>query len=170
VLPHGDLREETFRVGPTNHLSAPTSGNAWSRHFLAQVLPMPESIYHIAADTYLFELAPFFGPLRALADPLTLYRQHDKNHESNLAIEKKVQRELRLYEHYCGVAQCYLAGIGVQADLERWRRNSWWHRHEAVLEAIRSLPKPCKPIILVDDGTLEPGPIGDRRRLPFLER
>jgi hypothetical protein len=68
------------------------------------------------------------------------------------------------------VAQHYLDSIGIHVDLETWRRNSWWHRHAAVLEAIKSLPRSGEPVILVDDGTLELGPIGGRSRIPFLER
>src|SRR5262249_47052519 len=33
TLAEGDLREVVFRLGPTNHLSAPGGGTAWSRHF-----------------------------------------------------------------------------------------------------------------------------------------
>jgi hypothetical protein len=170
VLPEGDLRASVVKLGPTNHLSAPGCGNAWSRRFLERVLPLPEGIYRNGCDTCLFELAPFYGRLKALTEPQTLYRQHGKNDHSSFAIEEKVGRELRFYEHYCGVLEHYLDGIGVQVDRKAWRRNSWWHRHAVVLDAIKSLPNSRKPVILVDDGTLESGPIGSRQRIPFLER
>ena len=57
-LPEGDLRASVPRDGPAAHINPPTSGNAWSRSFLEQVLPMPEEDYRIWADVYLLELAP----------------------------------------------------------------------------------------------------------------
>src|SRR5262249_50247811 len=86
------------------------------------------------------------------------------------SIEKKVERELRFYDHYCGVLERYCQGIGVEVDREAWRRNSWWHRHAAAIEAVKALPRTGEPIIFVDDGTLEVGPIAGRQRIPFLER
>jgi hypothetical protein len=170
VLADGDLRASALKLGPTNHLSAPGCGNVWSRPFLERALPLPEALYRNGCDTCLFELAPFFGRLKALPEPLTLYRQHGANDHSSFAIEAKIERELRFYEHYCGILARHFDAIGVPVDLESWRRNSWWHRHAAVVEAIKGLPNPGKPIILVDDGTLEPGPIGGRDRIPFVER
>jgi hypothetical protein len=157
-------------VGPTNHLSAPSSGNAWSRAFLDRLLPLPETLYQNGCDTCLFEVAPFFGRLKVLSEAQTLYRQHGRNDHASFAIEDKVQRELRFYEHYCGVLERHFANAGVAIDRLAWQRNSWWHRHAAAIRAIKALPRSEKPIILVDDGTLEVGPIHGRRRIPFLER
>src|SRR5713226_179808 len=42
ALAEGDLRSRVFRDGPLDYNSPPTSGNAWARKFLEQVLPMPE--------------------------------------------------------------------------------------------------------------------------------
>jgi glycosyltransferase involved in cell wall biosynthesis len=169
ALPEGDLRARAFRLGPTNHLSAPGCGNAWARHFLERALPLPEGLYRNGCDTCLFELAPFFGLLRALAEPQTLYRQHGHNDHSALGIEAKIERELRFYEHYAGVLEEYGRSIGVAVDRETWRRNSWWHRHRAAIDALKALPRPGRPIVLIDDGTWELGPIDERRRLPLVE-
>jgi hypothetical protein len=170
VLPQGDLCAHVLTVGPTNHLSAPSSGNAWSRAFLERLLPLPETLYQNGCDTCLFEVAPFFGRLKALSEPHTLYRQHGRNDHASFAIEDKVQRELRFYEHYCGVLERHFASVGVAVDRQAWQRNSWWHRHADAIRTITALPRTEKPIILVDDGTLEVGPIRGRRRIPFLER
>jgi hypothetical protein len=56
-----------------------TSGNAFSRQALAQILPMPETDYRIAADGYLNTLVTFLGPIAALEEPLGLYRMHGQN-------------------------------------------------------------------------------------------
>ena len=170
VLPQGDLRAHVLTVGPTNHLSAPSSGNAWSRSFLERLLPLPEALYNNGCDTCLFEVAPFLGRLKALSEPQTLYRQHGRNDHASFTIEDKVQRELRFYEHYCGVLERHFANAGITVVRRAWQRNSWWHRHAAAIQAIKALPRPEMPIILVDDATLEVGPIGGRRRIPFTER
>jgi hypothetical protein len=62
-----------------NYITPVTSGNAFSRQALAQILPMPEPDYRIAADGYLNTLIPFLGPVAALEAPLGLYRMHGHN-------------------------------------------------------------------------------------------
>lgn len=170
TLAEGDLREVVFRLGPTNHLSAPGGGSAWSRRFLERVLPLPEDVYPNGCDTHLFELAPFFGQLRAVREPQTLYRQHGNNDHSALCPEVKVRRELRFYECYCAALVRNCESLGVRVDMEAWRRHSWWHRLDRAMAEIATLPGPGRPFILVDDNTWEVGPISDRLPIPFLER
>ena len=64
-LPSGDLTPLLRRFG--FYPSPPTSGNAFSRAFLDQVLPMPEGPYRSSADTFLIGLAPLFGNIGALS-------------------------------------------------------------------------------------------------------
>lgn len=166
-LAEGDLRELVFRVGPTNHLSAPGCGNAWSRTLLERLLPMPEPLYRHGADTYLFEAAPFHGVMRTLAEPQTLYRQHRTNDHNSFAPEIKVEREIRFYEHYAPVLAEYCRSIGIGVDLDVWRSHSWWHRHRLAIQDISSLPSPDHPIAVADGGTWETGSISGRTRIPF---
>ena len=67
-LAEGDLRENVIKYGPSKcggpPSSPPTSGNAWSRKFLQQVLPMPERPFKYGADDYLFVLTPLFGEIK----------------------------------------------------------------------------------------------------------
>jgi glycosyltransferase involved in cell wall biosynthesis len=169
TLAEGDQRAHVFRVGPTNLLSAPTSGNVWTRRFLEHVLPLPEALFRNGCDTCMFETAPFFGVLRAVAEPQTLYRQHGHNLHATFSARAKIDRELRFYEHYCRLLEQYARSRGIAIDREAWRRNSWWHRHAAAIDALAALPRPAEPIVLIDDGTWEIGPIGGRRRVPLLE-
>jgi glycosyltransferase involved in cell wall biosynthesis len=169
-LPDGDRRAALLRAGPTTELSPPTSGNAWARTFLDAVLPMPEALYHISADKYLMELAPFFGTLRALHDPLSLYRRHGRGSQLDTPLEARLARELAFYDHYTAVVCEHLAGLGLTVDLDAWRLNSWWHRQQRALRDIAALPPSNDPLILVDDGSWGSGTLAGRRRLPFLER
>jgi hypothetical protein len=56
-----------------------TSGNAFSRAALEKLLPIPQEEFRIAADGYLVTLAPLFGPVASLEEPLGAYRQHGEN-------------------------------------------------------------------------------------------
>ena len=56
-----------------------TSGNAFSRRVLEEVLPVPEADYALGADWYLSHLSGLFGPVRSFEDPQGAYRIHDAN-------------------------------------------------------------------------------------------
>lgn len=168
-LPEGDLREAAFRLGPTNHLSAPTSGNAWSRSFLEAISPVPEMFWQ-GADTYLFELAPFYGILRRIPEPQSLYRKHGSNFHTKMTMEYKLQRQIRFYEACVGKLCQEFQRSGKSFDVETWKQHSWWHRHQRAVEEIAALPKADRPVILVDEASWEPGPVGGRERLPFMEK
>lgn len=168
-LARGDLREVAFRLGPTNHLSAPTSGNAWSRSLFEQIFPVPD-LFRTGADTYLFELAPFFGTIRTVAEPLSLYRMHGCNFHTLMTLDYKLKRQLRYYESCCAVLRQHFGRIGRRVNMHAWKRNSWWHRLDLAVQEIATLPHPERPIIVADEGAWEVGPIDGRRRIPFLER
>ncbi len=71
-----DLLDEAWYVHP------PASGNAYSRAFLLQVMPMPEQDYRYFADIYLINSAPLFGERIVLPGALGLYRRHGANHSA----------------------------------------------------------------------------------------
>ena len=120
-LPHGDLKSAILENA--NYVSPPMSGNAFSRWFLSKVMPMPEEEWRIAADAYLFNLAPLFGEVGAIDAPLGCYRIHGQNASSHLAgsafkietcrlnLEREIRTE-RLISHFA-------AGLGLRA-----RRNA----------------------------------------------
>jgi glycosyltransferase involved in cell wall biosynthesis len=56
-----------------------TSGMAFARAFLTQVLPIPEAEFRICADGYLLTVAPFHGRIGAIERPLGAYRKHGSN-------------------------------------------------------------------------------------------
>jgi glycosyltransferase involved in cell wall biosynthesis len=81
-LPRGDLKRSILKHG--NCLSMPTSGNAFSRSFLNEVMPMPEADWRRSADVYLVNLAVLAGRVGAIDIPLGYYRTHDKNGSSHV--------------------------------------------------------------------------------------
>lgn len=76
-LPYGDLREIVLKEG--NHVSMPTSGNAFSRSFLDKIMPMPEPDWRGNADAYVTNLAPLAGHVGVINEALGFYRRHDKS-------------------------------------------------------------------------------------------
>ncbi|MDX1978799.1 MAG: glycosyltransferase [Bryobacteraceae bacterium] len=73
-LPQGSLAAELLETGM--YVSPPNTGNVFCRRFLDQVLPMPEKEWVYGPDCYLVFLAPFFGEVGAVQQPLGLYRRH----------------------------------------------------------------------------------------------
>ena len=57
-----------------------TTGNAFSRHALDAILPMPEQRFLRGADGYVCTLAPLFGAVRSVEQRLGAYIRHGANH------------------------------------------------------------------------------------------
>lgn len=76
-LPTGDLLPELLRLGTYHWM--PTSGNAYARAVLEQIMPMPAEAFRISADLYLSVRSVRFGPVGKLDEPLGSYRIHGAN-------------------------------------------------------------------------------------------
>ncbi len=78
--PHGltpaTIRAELFRAGV--YPATTTSGTAFSRQFLDQVMPIP-SDYDCDIDDALNAAAPLYGDVQTLRKTLGHYRVHDRN-------------------------------------------------------------------------------------------
>jgi len=74
----GDLAARVLSHGPRSYVCPPTSGNAWSRAFLEQVMPLPEAL-KTGADPYLMDTAPLFGRVLTVERAMGLYRLHGGN-------------------------------------------------------------------------------------------
>lgn len=77
-LPSGDLRHREL-VMPFDMTWMSTSGNAFPRWVLEDLLPIPEAKFARCADWYLQHLTPLFGPVVSLDDAGALYRIHGAN-------------------------------------------------------------------------------------------
>lgn len=75
-LASGEVWKELFESGAYTGVS--TSGNAISRHALAEVTPIPYE-YRTTSDDYLSTLIPFYGEVAAVDEPLGAYRIHTSN-------------------------------------------------------------------------------------------
>lgn len=81
-LSDGEVREELLRTGSFS--TTVTSGLAFLRQALADVMPMPQSKFKMAADGYLVRAMGLRGPVQAIERPLAKYRRHGGN-DSGLA-------------------------------------------------------------------------------------
>ena len=156
-LPQGDCRQQVLERGPSNVASSPTSGNAWSRRFLDRVMPIPEDVkyYRSCADEYLFTLAPVFGEVRAIAEPLGSYRMHDGSVYSGRPFRQRLELELAGYDDQCCAIQGTLRKQGIAVDLDAWKRNSWFHQLDRALNNINSFVPRASSLVLIDNGTWE---------------
>jgi glycosyltransferase involved in cell wall biosynthesis len=173
-LPEGDFRHIVQTKGPMTEAtlpSAPTSGNAYARTFLRQVLPMPEPAYRISADAYLFGLAPAFGKIRRIMEPQGFWRFHGQNASKGTRFEERVRIGMSDYEQQCLVLTNLYRDKGINIDVENWKANSWWPRIDRAIEEIATLIPEGDSFILADgDGWGTDEFIAGHRRIPFVER
>jgi glycosyltransferase involved in cell wall biosynthesis len=169
-LPEGDFRNDVLHIGPPFSSSPPTSGNGWSRKFIESVMPIPENKFRIGADTYLFEIAPFFGMIKRIEEPQGFYRSHRNNNYGTMSFSDKLTTEVRLYDALFTSLEKYCKKLGIPHDSKVWRKKSWFHLlQEAVLE-IKELAPESSNIILVDDNKWDAGNSLEGRRIhPFPE-
>ena len=76
-LADGDVLNELLSKG--YFASTVTSGMAFARDLLEQIMPVPEGTYFQGADGYLLRAAAFFGPFQYVDKRLARYRVHNRN-------------------------------------------------------------------------------------------
>jgi glycosyltransferase involved in cell wall biosynthesis len=115
-LAEGSVLEAVVAYGPEGYIWPVTSGNAWSRAFLERVLPMPEAEFRGAAESYLAALAPAFGDIARIAEPMGIYRMHPGS-----ASHRRLVGDLMLaVEGQYGVLERALRRVGVTVDSATW--------------------------------------------------
>lgn len=77
TLPNGDLRASVLSRG--TYVTPFTSGNAYGRHMLEEIFPVPKEHYHVSGDVYLIPLAAFYGDILSIDEVLGFYRIHGEN-------------------------------------------------------------------------------------------
>src|SRR5262245_11501143 len=172
TLLEGDLRDRVLQCGPSSCPSAPTSGNAWPRWFLEEVLPAPEDVsyYRVCADEYLFTLAPVFGPIKAIHEPQGSYRLHGNNVYSARSYRDQLSLELEGFTQQAEVIARILRARGIDVDTAQWKRHSWFYRLSESLREIESLTAGGDRVILVDEQTWGAADFLGGRQIGFLER
>lgn len=157
-VPEGDLKEIVIRDGPFYdwHVTPPTSGNAWSRNFVEKVFPMPENRYRVCADEYLLTLAPIYGKIAKISEPLSCYRSHGQNHGwQHPFTDGKIDDDLQRFEESARILREHLAKLGINADEECWKKTNfnyvWMSRLKLAKQDLMRLTPAGSTIILVDE-------------------
>ncbi len=82
--PHGDIKDVLIR--DRTYVHPPTSGNAFRRSVVEELMPIPEQIYSRAPLSYLVYLVGLYGDIESIDVALGKYRMHGSNvSETNLA-------------------------------------------------------------------------------------
>ena len=170
-LPRGDLRERTFRDGPATSLSAPTSGNAWSREFLERIGPIPESSHRIGADGYLYGLAPAFGKIERLENPQGVYRVHRGNGYRRMPVDERIRLGTTSFEQMWDLMEREIPDVATTNRRADWERGAYFHQlRSAVAEIERMVPADATFVLLDDAHWAIHEHLGGRMVLPFPER
>jgi len=168
-LASGDLLAATIREGPLGYITSPTSGNAWSRRYLEQVFPVVECGNQHGADAYLSILAPVYGRVAAIHEPLGKYRIHARSFSGN---QRYRQRTPALYSVHCRLLASHLGKAGHPVDTKAWKRKQFaWHfqMKRAARELRAVIPREASLVVL-DDGAFGSGFLRNRQATPFLEK
>ena len=104
---------------------------------------MPCKPYRLCADAYVGGLAPFFGPVAGIVQPLALYRIHGANYYNfrdltpRAESERRMERLIAEFDHL-GIALQERFGIDPCMSLED---NPRYHRFRRVLDKSYPLRK-----------------------------
>lgn len=127
--PHGltpaTIRAELFRAGV--YPATTTSGTAFARRFLDQVMPIPAQ-YDCDIDDALNVAAPLHGDVITLRKPLGFYRVHDRNTSAHAELTatrferyaKDAEERARYLRDSCERLGFDLPDDIVDNDLGRW--------------------------------------------------
>ena len=173
-LASGDLLEDLIRYGPGKcgapPYSPPTSGNAWSRDYIQNIMPIPEALYKTNTDKYLHFLAPVYGEMRAIEKILGGYRVHGNNYSLHPILDY-ANEYLERFEQTCEILEDHLRKKNRNVDTSLWPRDSWFHQIKAGVDDIISVVPNSSGFVLVDENAwgIE-NEFGKRRRFHLMDR
>ena len=176
IVPHmpldrGDLRDLVMAEGPYAYHRPPTSGNAWSRALLERILPMPEPSFRTCPDLYLAALAPLYGRVECIENPLSMWRAHLVNHSGRDDLAQRVQEGIERDECTMSALVGHAERLGLAADRAAWKSNAWWSQIGAAIADIASVVPESGSFILADEDDWASGSrIAGRLRVPYIER
>jgi glycosyltransferase involved in cell wall biosynthesis len=130
LSPSGNYRDAILSRGPAACRHAYTSGNAWPRWFLDQVMPLPEEM-DLGADGCLNPVSTLFGRTESIDEIVGAYRVHDRNKGpvnttfNAESLRWLLNRRKRIHVYLADWAQ----RLGHSVPVERWHRRGgdWQH-------------------------------------------
>ncbi len=161
----GALRSALIEHGLEEYDWPPTSGNAWSRDLLDELLPMPEAPYRTCPDIYLGALARLYGHIEVLDEPQSFYRVHGQNNVGRITYDEERER----LDHVYASLRERLREQGVEVDVEGWKARSWVHRLPRLREDLRSVLPPGSRVAVLDEDKLR-DELREWATVPFPDR
>jgi hypothetical protein len=149
----------------------PTSGNAWSREFLSQVMPIPPHVYQVCPDLYLAALAPMYGPIGRIQQPQSCWRAHGQNQTWSQPFEQRLQRLIWRWDVVCEALIEHSRARDLPVDPRRWKSMAWCHRVHAAIQDICAVVPPGQAFVLIDGNEWGTHAwLHGRRRIAFMQR
>jgi glycosyltransferase involved in cell wall biosynthesis len=114
-LTTAEMRDEALRTGL--YPCPPTSGNAYARTYLEQVMPLPH--IQCGADGPLNTVAPLYGEIVTVNKPLGYYRVHGRNDGAQAALAAdRIARLIRMDQFRIGFLREHAAKLGIPIEGE----------------------------------------------------
>jgi hypothetical protein len=95
------VRREVLRTGL--YPCPPTTGNAYARTYLEQVMPLSTAVFAMGPDGPLNTAAPFFGDVATIDEPLGNYRVHGGNMWAQQVLRPEMFRDYVLHDCKRGI-------------------------------------------------------------------
>jgi hypothetical protein len=134
-------------------------------------MPVRECGDKHGADAYLCVLAPVFGEIRRVDEPLGCYRTHKSNFARGQEVRYRLQRDARRFPFLFAWIHHYLSERGIHADLGNWFGEgspyAWTQAALALHEEIEAMSLANKRFILADGGIF--GTSAFAGALPMME-
>ena len=113
-MPSGDLRPHASELNNYAAWWPPTSGHAFTRWTLLQILPMPEAAFRLCADYYLLRANALCAGIVSLDEICACYRYHESNNFHDIAINlEQTRRRVALTRDAHGYLQRFAQSVGV---------------------------------------------------------
>jgi hypothetical protein len=134
-------------------------------------MSIPENVFRLCADDYLYNLAPAFGQVHTIDQPQSCYRIHGKNNYSSKSFHERLDIELRAYDDQCCSLAEALSRNGISVDPAKWKQHSWFHRLERAIADIKRVLGSRDSFVLVEGNEWDAaGAFESCVVRPFIER
>lgn len=141
-LSHGDVRPELLRTG-TFGVNV-TSGLAFRREALAEVMPIPKGLRN-AADGYLVRAIAFLGQVQRIDEALGSYRRHSSNDSKVLGpsgLAEGFRKKIGYAEQELAATRTFAEMHGMQVDPDFGTRNADYVGYQLSLLLTDPMAKP----------------------------
>jgi hypothetical protein len=138
-------------------------------------MPVPELPFRHGADVYLTILAPVYGQIHRLYEPLGAYRVHECNNYFGRSLAPDRLRDfVQRFENCCIELQKHVTAQGTKPDIDDWRKRNFnylWPTRciRAVSQIEAVVPAGDSYLLVNNDDWGNREPVHGRHAIPFLE-